>query len=237
MRRDCLVLAGGLATRMRPATDAVPKALLPVAGEPFAVHQLRWLASEGVDRVVMSIGHLGGQIREALGARSDLGVAVDFVDEGDRRLGTGGAVRFAVDEGALGEEFLVLYGDSWLQVDITAVEAAHRASGLEALMVVHRNEGRWDTSNVVFDGRRIVRYDKHEAEPAAAGMHYIDYGLSVLRSSTVAQRIPADEPSDLATLFNGLSLEGRLAGYEAGQRFFEIGSRDGWIELDRHLAR
>jgi NDP-sugar pyrophosphorylase family protein len=232
----CLVLGGGPGTRMRPATATLPKPLLPVAGEPFAAHQLRWLAAEGVTDVVYSIGYLGDMMRAALGDRSDLGCSVRFVDEGEQRLGTGGAVRFALDDGALGERFFVLYGDSYLQIDLAAVVGAFEASGAEALMTVYRNDGAWDTSNVVFDGQRVLRYDKSERDPAAAGMRYIDYGLSILQAETVRSRLPADGPSDLADLFGPLSVDGQLAGYEASHRFFEIGSPEGLAELQRHLA-
>jgi NDP-sugar pyrophosphorylase family protein len=221
---------------MRPATETIPKPLLPVGDEPFAVHQLRWLASEGVTDVVYSIGYLGGLIREALGDRDDLGCAVRFVDEGDRRLGTGGAVRFAVDEGALDESFFVLYGDSYLRVDLGAVAATFRDSGAEALMTVYRNEGRWDDSNADFDGRRVVRYEKHVSDPGRRGMHHIDYGLSILQVDSVHRRVPATGASDLADLFGALSREGRLAGYEAQHRFYEIGSPAGLEDLRRHLA-
>jgi NDP-sugar pyrophosphorylase family protein len=221
---------------MLPATENLPKPLLPVAGEPFAVHQLRWLASEGVTDVVYSIGYLGAMVRAELSGRSDLGCSVRFVDEGDQRLGTGGAVRFAVDAGALGESFFVLYGDSYLRIDLASVVETFERSDADALMTVYRNDGAWDASNVVFDGRRVVRYDKSEPDPAAAGMRYIDYGLSVLQPESVVARLPAGDPSDLADLFGPLSTEGRLAGYEARHRFFEIGSPAGLADLQRHLA-
>lgn len=232
----CLVLGGGPGTRMRPATETLPKPLLPVSGEPFVVHQLRWLAAEGVTDVVYSIGYLGDLLRAELSGRSDLGCAVRFVDEGARRLGTGGAVRFALDEGALGGRFFVLYGDSYLRIDLASVVEAFERSDAEALMTVYRNDGAWDTSNVVFDGKRVLRYDKSERDPASAGMRYIDYGLSIVQAESVRSRLPADAPSDLADLFGPLSKEGRLAGYEASHRFFEIGSPAGLAELQRHLT-
>ena len=232
----CLVLGGGAGTRMRPATDTVPKPLLPVAGEPFAVHQLRWLATQGITDVVYSIGYLGRLIRDELTDRDDLGCVVRFVDEGDRRLGTGGAVRFAVDAGALGETFFVLYGDSYLRIDLAAVADAFTRSEAEALMTVYRNDGRWDASNADFDGQRVVRYEKHVTDPERGGMHHIDYGLSILQAASVRRRVPAKVPSDLADLFGAVSREGRLAGYEAQHRFYEIGSPAGLADLRRHLA-
>jgi NDP-sugar pyrophosphorylase family protein len=220
---------------MRPATDTLPKPLLPVAGEPFAVHQLRWLASEGVTEVVYSIGYLGSMIRDALANRDDLGCTVRFVDEGSQLVGTGGAVRLAVDEGALQGAFFVLYGDSYLQIDLAAVQDSFEQSGAEALMTVYRNDGEWDSSNAEFDGRWVVRYDKREPDPEAAGMRYIDYGLSILRADTVRGRLSPGARSDLADMLTSLSRDGRLAGYEAQHRFYEIGSPTGLADLRRHL--
>ncbi|HTZ09626.1 MAG TPA: sugar phosphate nucleotidyltransferase, partial [Acidimicrobiales bacterium] len=155
---QCLVLAGGLGTRMLPVTEQVPKCLLEVAGRPFAHWQLEWLASEGVDRVVFSIGHLGQAVRREVGDGSRFGVRVDYVDEGPELRGTGGAVRLAVEGGGLDESFFVLYGDSYLTVDLGAVARTFARRGAEALMTVFRNRGRWERSNAVFDGTMVTLY-------------------------------------------------------------------------------
>ena len=236
MAPTCVVLGGGVGSRMRPATDTTPKPLLRVGGEPFVVHQLRWLASQGITDVVYSIGYLGHMIRETVATSSGFGGIVRFVDEGDRRLGTGGAVRLAVDQAALDGAFLVLYGDSFLRIDLAAVTECFAGSDAEALMTVYRNDDAWDASNADFDGRLVVRYDKHEPDPIGAGMRFIDYGLSMLRVDSVRARIPAGIAGDLADTMNTLSLEGRLAGYEARDRFFEIGSPAGLADLEHYLA-
>ena len=145
-------------------------------------------------------------------------------------------MRFALDEGALEGAFFVLYGDSYLRVDLRSVVDCFEQSDAEALMTVYRNDGAWDASNAEFDGRWVVRYDKREPDPVKAGMHYIDYGLSILRADSVRARLPAGTPSDLADMLHSLSLEGRLAGYEAHHRFFEIGSPAGLADLQHHLA-
>jgi NDP-sugar pyrophosphorylase family protein len=226
-----VVLGGGRGTRMLPATEIIPKPLLPVAGVPFAIRQLTDLGARGITEVVYSIGYLGDQIRAALEA-ADLPCTVRFVDEGADLLGTGGATRLVVDEGEPGEAFFLLYGDSYLPIDLRAVQDRFEASGAPALMTVFRNDGAFDTSNVVFDGEWVVRYDKHEPDPAGAGMRYIDYGLSVLRSQTVREHIPQDRPHDVADMFQHLSAIGQLAGYEAAERFYEIGSPDGLADLE-----
>src|SRR5262245_26801177 len=108
---QCVILAGGLATRMRPLTDSIPKTLLPVAGHPSADMQLTWLAREGVSDVVYCVGHLGEMIEEYVGDGSRWGLAVRYVDDGPELRGTAGALRRAVSAGLLDPAFLVVYGD------------------------------------------------------------------------------------------------------------------------------
>lgn len=227
---ECVILAGGLASRLGPATGDLPKTLVPVAGRPFADHQLTWLAQQGVDHVVYCIGHRGEQIRTYVGDGKRWGVKVSYVDEGEHLRGTGGALRLAHDAGALAENFAVLYGDSWVRVGLPRVHAAFVASGQPALMTVLRNDNRWDRSNADFDGKSVTHYSKEEG-----AFSWIDYGLSILRRE-VAVEIPNDQPTDLGELFSRLSTEGRLAGFEVTERFYEIGSPQGLAELERFLT-
>jgi NDP-sugar pyrophosphorylase family protein len=221
---------------MYPATKTVPKNLVEVAGRPFAHWQLEWLASQGVDRVVFSIGHLGDMIRTELGDGSRWGLTVTYVDEGEELLGTGGALRLAVERGAVGDEFFVLYGDSYLSIDLRAVNEAFHARGAEALMTVYRNRGRFEESNAVFADGMITRYQKGLADPPPE-MQFVDYGLSVVRGDVVLEVVPVEVPNDMADAFAALSRAGRLAGFEATERFFEIGTPAGLADLEAHLTR
>ncbi len=219
---------------MREYDPTVPKTLLEVAGRPFADWQLAWLRSEGVDSVVYSIGHLGDQIRRFVGDGERWGLTVEFVEETDGLLGTGGAVRLAADRGVLAEHFFVLYGDSYLRVGLPALDAQFTERGLPAIMTVFANQGRWDASNVVFDGSLVTRYRKNAEADAA--MAYIDYGLSVLDRGVVAERIPPEQHVDLAVLLADLSDHRLLGGFEVFDRFFEIGSPTGMAELGDYLT-
>jgi NDP-sugar pyrophosphorylase family protein len=223
------LLAGGLATRLRPLTGQTPKAMLEVAGEPFVAHQLRLLRREGVSHVVLCVGYLGEQIADFVGDGSQFGLRVDYKPDGPRLLGTGGALRAALD--LLGDEFLVMYGDSWLDIPYAPVVEAFRDSGAPALMTVFRNEGQWDSSNVWFEDGRIRLYDKRKR---LAEMHHIDWGLGMVRADALAAR-PADAPFDLADVYSELSRSGQLAGYEVTTRFYEIGSVEGLRETDALL--
>ena len=223
------LLAGGLATRLRPITETIPKALVPVADEPFLAHQLRLLHGHGFRRVVACVGHLGERIQEEIGDGAAFGMQLEYSFDGDKLLGTGGAIKRALPK--LGERFVVLYGDSYLPMDYAAAVARFEKSGLPGLMSVFHNEGKWDTSNVVFTDGKIHRYDKKELTPE---MRHIDYGLGILRADTLAG-YPDDRPFDLAEVYRDLARAGKLAGYEVRHRFYEIGSHQGLEELDTLL--
>jgi len=219
------ILAGGLATRLRPITETIPKSLVDACGEPFIAHQLKLLRSNGIDDVVLCVGYRGEQIEQVVGPGTAFGLRVRYAFDGEQLLGTGGAVRRAL--GMLGDEFFVLYGDSYLLCDYQAVLRSFRASGKLALMTVYRNEGRYDTSNVECAGGMIRRYDKSERSPA---MHHIDYGLGVFRREAFAD-LPDGTRLDLAKVYQTLLAKGQLSGYEVRERFYEIGSVAGLEEF------
>jgi N-acetyl-alpha-D-muramate 1-phosphate uridylyltransferase len=224
------ILAGGLAKRLRPVTQTIPKALVEVAGRPFAEHQLAWLKDQGVHRVVFCVAHLGEMIRDALGDGARWGLRIDYVFDGEPLLGTGGALKRALP--VLGDEFFVLYGDSMLTCELAPIEGAFRASECAGLMTVFRNDDKWDRSNVLFEGGRLLRYDKVHRTP---DMHHIDYGLGILTARALAL-VPADRPFDLAAVYQQLLADGNLTGVEVTDRFYEIGSPEGLEETRAFLA-
>ena len=221
---------GGYATRLGPVTEKIPKALVDVNGRPFIVHQLKLLASQGVARAVLCVGHLGDMIVKEIGDGARLGMKVEYSFDGGRLRGTAGAVANALDK--LGPAFFTLYGDSYLECDMAAVQKAFEASGKSGLMTVYRNEGRWGPSNVEYDGGRIAAYDKKNPTPR---MHHIDYGIGVFKSS-VFESLEPDRPCDLETVYQGLLARGELAAFESPTRFYEIGSPEGLKETRRYLA-
>lgn len=224
------ILAGGLATRLRPLTETVPKALLPIRGEPFLAHQLRLLSGSGIERAVLCLGYLGGQVREYAGDGRAFHLHLDYSFDGPTLLGTGGALRQALP--LLGDEFFVLYGDSYLPCDYGAVENAFHAAGKTGLMTVFRNQGLWDSSNVEFSEGQIRAYDKTNRTPR---MQYIDYGLGVVRREPF-DAIPEGQPADLAAIYQDVLKRGELAGYEVTERFYEIGSPQGIHDLEEFLS-
>ena len=224
------ILAGGLATRLRPATETVPKALIDINGEPFLGRQLQLLARSGFERAVLCVGHLGERIREYAGDGRRFGVRLAYSFDGPQLLGTAGAIRRALP--LLGEAFFVLYGDSYLPCDYKAAEQAFLACGKLGLMTVFRNEGRWDASNVEFSEGRILAYDKANRTPH---MRHIDYGLGLFRRAAF-DALPEGRPHDLAVVYQDLLGRGELAAHEVHERFYEIGSLEGIRELSEFLA-
>lgn len=221
------ILAGGLGTRLGERVEQVPKPLLEVAGKPFLWHQLRLLAAAGASDVVLCVGYRGEAIRQRIG--SDLfGLRIAYSFDGPELDGTLGAIRRA--RGKLGERFLVLYGDTYLRVDYVAAAAAWRASGLPAMMCVLRNEGRWEASNALYADGRVLAHDKREPR---ADMRWIDYGLGGLEQAAL-DRVPA-ETTDLCELYGELASEGLLCGFEASERFYEIGTPATLAETDAFL--
>jgi NDP-sugar pyrophosphorylase family protein len=224
-----VILAGGLATRLRPLTEKIPKSLVEVAGRPFLEHQIALLRENGITEVFLCIGYLGEMIEGLFGNGKRFGVDIAYSSDGEKLLATGGAIKKLLPK--LPDDFFVLYGDSYLPIDYQAVATHFRASGKPALMTVFRNDDAWDRSNVWFEEGNIRRYSKTERLPQ---MRYIDYGLSIC-SQPIFENYPADEPFDLAIVFEELSRRGELAGYEVHQRFYEIGSHEGLEDLDRLL--
>ncbi len=218
------ILAGGFATRLRPITETIPKALVDVAGKPFVVRQLDYLRHQGVTRVVLCVGYLGEQVEAVVGDGSAYGLEVRYSWDGPKLLGTGGAIKQALPK--LGRQFFVFYGDSYLPINFRAVERDFLSSGKPALMTVLRNTDRGDKSNVEFEDGNIIEYNKRAPRPEMA---HIDYGLGVLSAAVIGDT-PDNEPFDLADVYHDLSLRGELAGHEVFERFYEIGSHKGLEE-------
>ena len=225
------LLAGGLATRLRPITETIPKALVDIDGRPFIDHQLALLRRNGVRRVVMCLGYRGEMVRQHCGDGSRYGdMELRYSFDGDQLLGTGGAVRRAAP--LLDDVFWVMYGDSYMDIDYRAVLAFYARSGAQGLMTVLRNGDRWDKSNVVFRDGRLLRYDKRNVTP---DMDFIDYGVGILGRAALAE-VPADRPFDLAELYTRMVAEGRMVGYEVTNRFYEIGTPAALSEAREYLA-
>jgi N-acetyl-alpha-D-muramate 1-phosphate uridylyltransferase len=224
------ILAGGLAKRLRPITELIPKALVDVEGEPFINHQLRLLSAHGIQRVVLCVQYRGELIQEAVGDGSRFGLHADYSFDGSDLLGTAGAIKKALP--LLGESFFVLYGDSYLPCDYRRIQSVFEDSRRLALMTVFKNDGQWDKSNVEFNAGSIISYDK---EKQTANMRHIDYGLGTFNRAAFGF-VCDGHAYDLAALYQALLNKGELAACEVMERFYEIGSFSGLEELRRSIA-
>lgn len=223
---QCVILAGGLATRLRPLTEKIPKSLLPVAGKPFVDYQLELLAQSGVTDVLLCIGYLGDHIRAHCGDGSRYGVRIAYSEDGPTLRGTGGSLRKASP--LLGDQFFVTYGDSYLQCAYADIWRYFAARPERGLLTVYQNQNQFDRSNVVVDGPLVRAYDKAHPTP---DMTAIDYGLSVFTRSAL-DFLPAVGPSDLGDLNQALVARRELLAYAVPTRFYEIGSAAGLQEFD-----
>ncbi|MEM9256551.1 MAG: nucleotidyltransferase family protein [Pseudomonadota bacterium] len=224
------ILCGGLATRLRPITNTLPKALVDVSGRPFIFYQLDQLKQQGISEIVLCVGYLGEMIEEVVGDGRKLDLHIQYSYDGEKYLGTGGALRKALR--MLGEEFFILYGDAYLQIDYAAAYKLFKSSSLPGLMSVFHNAGQWDTSNVLYDGGEILAYSKTNKTPR---MRHIDYGMGILQTA-VLEPYPEGETLDLADVYERLAQEHGLAAYEASERFYEIGSHSGLQDFEKWLA-
>jgi N-acetyl-alpha-D-muramate 1-phosphate uridylyltransferase len=229
MMLPVVILAGGLATRMKPITEKMPKAMLDIDGRPFIYHQLNLLKKKGINRVILCVGFLGEMIESYVGNGIKFQLDVKYSYDGDKLLGTGGAIKKALKY--LDDAFFVLYGDSYLEVDYGKIEAAFLKAPAKGLMTVFRNDGKWDTSNVVFRNDEILIYSKRERTEE---MNYIDYGLGIL-SRPVFNNFVNETAFDLAYVYEKLAKEKQLMGYEVFERFYEIGSKEGLKDLQRKI--
>jgi len=234
---QAVIVAGGLAVRMRPRSLGTPKFLLPVAGRPFASWVLDRLRESGYTDVVLCVAHLGHQIRAFVGDGRAFGLSVRYEDEGTNLLGTAGAVRNAMAH--LEPTFLVTYGDSYLPFDYAGpLRDLDAHADADGVMAVFRNEGRWDASNAQI--RRdaagdcwVARYQKGSKDPA---LDHIDYGATALRRDVIEQ-IPQGAVFGLDRIQADLAAKGLLRAHVARERFFEIGTEQGLSDLERMLSK
>jgi NDP-sugar pyrophosphorylase family protein len=225
------ILAGGYATRLGALTSETPKCLIEINGRPFVDWQLELLMKNGYSEFIFCVSYKSDLVQEYLGNGSDRGVSIQYSLDGQSQLGTGGAIQNALPK--LGDEFGVIYGDSYLPTNYFAVEKNFLSSRSQALMAVYENQNQFDSSNVEFVNGKLVNYEKGTKNK---DMRHIDYGVTFFRDA--AFRPWSNQSSfDLAEVCHRLAKEKQLDGYEVFERFYEIGSIQGIEELSQYLRR
>jgi NDP-sugar pyrophosphorylase family protein len=218
---QAVILTGGLGTRLGELTAKTPKAMVSFEGRPFLYYLLCLLRDRGIKDIVLCIGHLGKQVRDYFGSGQSLEIDIKYSEEGDRLLGTGGALKRA--QSLLGRHFWVINGDTYLPIDYGEAEREYFGCGRRALMVVYDNERNTGVkNNVALDGGLMVtRYDK---QPSDADMNYVEAGAVVMERGMLdlineGQRVSLEE-----AIYLPLIKERQLAAFVTRQRFYDIGT-------------
>jgi NDP-sugar pyrophosphorylase family protein len=221
-----IVLCGGLGTRLRAAVADRPKALAPVGNQPFLAMQLELLRDRGARHFVLCVGHLAEQVQAAFGDGSALGVRIDYSLDGEKLLGTGGALKRA--EGFFTPSAIVVNGDTYIDVDLVRLVRVHssvREWGAVATLTLARvqDASRFGTVEVDEEGR-VKRFRE---KATASEDQWVNAGMYVIERELI-ERIPAGEVVSLerdvfpAALYDGLT----LAAFTQDRPFHDIGTPD-----------
>jgi len=224
-----IILAGGLATRLRPISEKIPKALIEVGGQPFIFWQLQLLKKYGIKDVIISCGYLGEMIENVVGNGNKFGLNINYSYDGPQLLGTGGAIKKIIN--ILPNYFLIMYGDTILRVNFKKVQEFYYSNNIENLMVVLNNKNRWAPSNVFYKNNKVIDYNNKNHH----NFQYIDYGLSILSKKSFFEINKSKFNLDL--VFKNLIKKNQLSAYKANKRFYEINTITGIRETEKYLSK
>jgi N-acetyl-alpha-D-muramate 1-phosphate uridylyltransferase len=234
MSMQVVVLAGGLATRMLPMTERIPKVLLPIAGRPFLDWLIDRLVIGGATELLLCIGHLGDRVVDHVGDGRAYAIPIHFSEDGPTPLGTAGSI--AAASALLQEEFIVTYGDSYLPIDLrTPLEMLQNHREADAALVVWKNDNHLEPSNVAVEGDDVIRYDKTRSEQGAT-LDHIDFGAIAVRRASL-DALPIERPIGLDVLQREWASRRKLVACRVNERFYEIGSPAGFADLETYLAQ
>jgi NDP-sugar pyrophosphorylase family protein len=224
------ILAGGLGTRLGLLTKDTPKSMVRICGKPFLEYQLELLKKSNLKEIVLCVGYLKDKIESYFGNGSRFGVKIEYSEE-EKPLGTAGALRNA--ENILGDEFLVLNGDSYLAINYREVIERHKLGNKLGLMVVYKNTNKYDKSNVMIANEFVTNYDR---SGRIENMNYIDYGLSILNKKAL-KFVPQGKFFQLDEIYRELIKRRELMAFETRVRFYEIGSVQGLEDFTKIVER
>jgi NDP-sugar pyrophosphorylase family protein len=225
------ILAGGLGKRLGSLTLDTPKSMININNKPFIEWQLNLLSKKGVREVVLCTSHHSQIIKDYVKDGKRFNIEVKYSDDGPGQLGTGGAIKNAIE--LLGDSFMVIYGDSYLDIDFAEVEKGFGDSNLPAMMTIYKNKGKYDLSNVLFETSIIKKYSKNKVN---SNFQHIDFGLSLFKRE-VFNEIKEGSYFDLADLCEELAENGKLAGFEVKNRFYEVGSKEGIEDFLKYIEK
>ena len=223
-----LILAGGLARRISPLSDTTPKSLININEKPFIFYQLEDLSRQGIKKVILCVGHLSNQIKDAVGDGKKFGLKICYSEDGREQLGTGGSINKALP--LAGNHFMVLYGDSFVSLNYKKIIKEYFHHNKPTLMTIYRNKDLYDKSNVSILNNNLIEYNKKNPKKT---MSLVDYGLSVISRESFKRY--AKDQFDLSDYYEYQSENSNLVGYEVFERFYEIGSLEGIRETKKYF--
>lgn len=228
--KQIVILAGGLATRLYPITEKIPKSIVEINGRPFLEYQIDLCKKNGIEEIILCVGHLWEQVKDYFGDGSKFGVKITYSVENER-LDTGGALKNALSY--LDEQFFVMYGDSYLPIDWQKAADFYKKSGILGLMTVYKNNHRLAPSQLMINKKGfITEFTKKDFRPE---MEYIEYGLNIFPRSIIDQ-IP-EKSFPIGNYFNLLIEKKQLISYESPVRFYEVGCPEGLKTFEKYLAQ
>ena len=216
-----VILAGGLATRIRPITNNKAKALIEINGKPFIYWQLKYYIKQGVKNFVFLLGFKGEEIEGYIKKNNYFNVNISFYYDGNQLRGTGGSILQSINK--FPENFFVLYGDTLLQIDLNDMYNFYDKNNHQITMSIYKNKSMYDKSNVQKLSHNKITYNKDNLQN---DMSYIDYGISILNKKIFISNTDKTL-TDLSSFYKGISSKNKLFGYEVFKRFYEIGSFEG----------
>jgi NDP-sugar pyrophosphorylase family protein len=226
-----VILCGGLGTRLGDLSKNIPKSMIEINDKPFLEYQIEILKKNSIKDIVLCVGHLSEKIKSYFGDGKKLGVKIQYSYDGDKPLGTIGALKKA--EPLLDDIFFIMYGDSFLSVDFRKVYRFFIKQDKLGLMVVYKNFDKYDKSNIAIKGDLVVGYGR---DNTSKDMVFIDYGTSVLRKKAL-DLVPKDKTYSTGEFFSQLIKKGELLSFEAKNRFYHIGNPKSLEEFNNFIRR
>ena len=237
MRKQVLILAGGLGTRLRPLTEKCPKPMVPVCGEPFLHWQILDLKEQGYTDIVLLVAYLGDQVREHFGDGSKWGVRIDYVFE-KSPLGTGGAIVNAVKElkDDLENEFMILNGDSFLRAPLDDLAGFFEEGRFDAVVTTYDNKIPTPVpNNLQVKNQMVVKYQKGAG--LEQGFECVDSGIYVVKKSIFTSNEIASRPLplQLEEVLHPLMSLRTYGAFSVDSRFFDIGTPQRLEEFENYV--
>lgn len=229
---QAVIIAGGLATRLRPLTDDIPKSLISIEGKPFLQYQLELLNRNGLEEIVLCVGYLGKKTEDFFGSGDRFGVKIKYSYEKEKLLGTGGALKLA--EPYLDEHFFLIWGDSYVRLNYKEMYEFHlkNSHDFDVTIAIFYNIKQYDKSNIIYERGIIKKYEKNSKHE----MKYIDAGIMVFNKK-VLKRIPYGKVFQIEDLLRKFAKEGKLKPFLLKKRYYEIGSLKGLNQFTKFVKR